>query len=164
MKMKKSFNIFLAFVIVFFTVPFGGLKVSADADHSIEDGTYEIDYTVTYEDPSFDVDGYFTKPAILKVENGSQYVQLEHTDSNFIVSLSLPEGKVAVIDEDEANLTRLVGFNVDGDLSEPVNIGLDMFYGKTHDVQIIFDVDSLKIKRSEERRVGKEYRYRCWRY
>src|SRR5699024_9778213 len=38
----------------------------------LEDGTYEVDFTVTY--PGMDVDEYFTKPAILNVENGTQYI------------------------------------------------------------------------------------------
>src|SRR5699024_8956357 len=58
----------------------------------LEDGTYEVDFTVTY--PGMDVDEYFTKPAILNVENGTQYIQIEHNSINIIKALSIPNGDV----------------------------------------------------------------------
>ena len=109
----------------------------------LEDGTYEVDFTVTY--PGMDVDEYFTKPAILNVENGTQYIQIEHNSIDIIKALSIPNGDVDVISEDEDNDTRVVGFDVDGDLSESAEMGMVMSYGMTHDVQVDFDIDSIQM-------------------
>lgn len=139
--MKKMFNIFLASVIAFFTIPLTGFTVSADDGTKLNDGIYEIDYTVYHED--VDVNSFFNKPATLKVENGRQYIQLQYTATNYIVSLSLPSGDVDVIGEDNENQTRTVGFEVNGSLLNPIMLELKMSYGMTHEVQVTFDLDSL---------------------
>src|SRR5690625_5298371 len=139
--MKKIFNIFLASVIAFFTIPLTGFTVSADDGSKINDGIYEINYTAYHED--VDVDNFFNKPATLKVESGRQYIQLQHKATNFIVSLSLPSGDVDVIEEDEENLTRTVGFEVNESLLNPIKLGMKMSYGMTHEIEVTFDLISL---------------------
>ncbi|MDY0410500.1 NEAT domain-containing protein [Paracerasibacillus soli] len=139
--MRKTFNIFLALLITVFTLPFSNNIVSAESSNGLKDGTYTMDYSVHYD--GMDVDKYFKKPAILKVENGKNYVQLEHSDSYFILGITLPNGgDVDVISEDKENKTRVVGFNV-SDLSQSLTIGMKMFYGSTHEVRVDFDLDSL---------------------
>src|SRR5699024_7053553 len=121
----------------------------------IADGTYEISYEMkeaSSENTSI-ADGYFTKPATLKVENGVQYIQILLTGRNYIQSLSAPSGPVTILSEDTANDTRTVQFRVDGDLSNPVNMEMHIIvppealppngYDMTHTARAVFNVSDL---------------------
>src|SRR5699024_11134959 len=116
--------------------------VFADGESPFEDGEYEIDYSVNYEgdDSPVEVDEFFVKPAVLKVENGKQSIQFKYTDTNFINELIVPNAQVDIIKEDKDKNTRVVSIKTDADLTEPMEMGLKMFYGQTHDVLAEFDV------------------------
>jgi|SRR5690625_128259 len=139
MLMKKFLSILLTLTIAFFTLPFSGNTVLADSNKLLDDGNYKIDYTVQHD--NVDVDKFFKKPAILKVEDGSQYVQLTHTAADYIKSVSVQNEDVKVINEDEKE--RTVEFNV-SDLSKSMVVSLEMVYGMTHDTTLTFNLDSLK--------------------
>src|SRR5690625_2005117 len=117
MKMKKSFNIFLAFVIVFFTVPFGGLKVSADAgDNSrvVPDKAYEIEYVIKEDgkDKNSVANQYFVKPGILLVKDNDKYAQLTISNGDMVRELSTKNGDVIIVQENEDN-SVIVQFKVE---------------------------------------------------
>jgi heme-binding NEAT domain protein len=148
MKRKISFFVGLVMVLsVFF--------VASPVFAQIADGTYEISYEMkeaNSENTSI-ADGYFTKPATLTVENGVQHIQIMLTGANYIQSLSAPSGPVTVLGEDTANDTRSVQFQVDGDLSNPVNMEMHIIvpaealppngYDMTHTARAVFDVSGL---------------------
>src|SRR5699024_5584998 len=100
---------------------------------SMKDGIYEVNYEVDYEGEDFSK--HFTQPATLTLEKDELYLQFEHKDTNFIKKITISNGEVDVISEDEENKTKVVGFTIDNDLSKPVDIGLEMVYGMTHDVK-----------------------------
>src|SRR5699024_9916656 len=96
-----------------------------------------------------DVDGFFVKPAELKVEDGKQSIQLKYEATNFINELIVPNAEVEVIDEDEEKNTRIISIKTDADLTEPMKMGLKMSYGQTHDVLTTFDVSDVPVKPDE---------------
>ena len=106
----------------------------------LANGVYEAKYSVDYEGDDFT--NHFVQPATIEVKNGKAYLEFKHKDTQFISGITRPDGKIEVVEEDES--TRVVGFNINPDLSKPVKIGLKMFYGLTHDVDLRIDVDTLK--------------------
>lgn len=108
----------------------------------IEDGIYGINYKVDYNGDDFSQ--YFEQQATVKIENGKYYLEFKHNSISFINEITIPQGEVKVINEDKEKEMRVVGFNIGSDLSKPVDMGLKMFYGRTHDVKLNFDLDSLK--------------------
>src|SRR5699024_2369344 len=152
--MRHRFSVFtvlsaLILAIIFVVYPKG--EVSAE----IADGSYQVNYEMkenNSENTSID-DGYFSSPATLTVENGVQYIQLTVTSSDMIKSLSAPSGPVDVVSEDTANDTRNVKFKVDGDLSQPLSMDMNIVYpdmpampggyDKDHTARAVFDVSGL---------------------
>lgn len=152
--MRHRFSVFtvlsaLILAIIFVVYPKG--EVSAE----IADGSYQVNYEMkenNSENTSI-ADGYFSSPATLTVENGVQYIQLTVTSSDMIKSLSAPSGPVDVVSEDTANDTRTVKFKVDGDLSQPVSMDMNIVvpdmpampggYDKDHTARAVFDVSGL---------------------
>lgn len=126
----------------------------------IADGTYELNYEMkeAYSENTSIADGYFTKPAILTVENGVQYIQITLTGSNYIESLTAPSGPVEIISEDTTNFIRVVKFRVDGDLSQPLEMEMHIvvpdLYDMTHTARALFDVSGLKTESNNEQSVA----------
>ena len=117
---------------------------------NLPNGVYEAKYSVDYEGDDFTK--HFIQPATLKVKNGKTYLEFKHKDIQFINEITRPDGKIKIIKEDES--TRVVGFNIDSNLSKPVKIGLKMFYGQTHDVNLRLDLDTLKEVESDVNKPG----------
>src|SRR5690625_436985 len=161
MKMKKSFNIFLVFLIMFFTVPFGGLKVSADAgDNSrvIPDKAYEIDYVVKHEtkDEESSANSFFNKPAnLLYSKDGEKYIQLTVKSWSMIEWLRTEHGNVIVVNDD--NNSALIQFKVDGDLSDVISLNMFVnvpgMYSKEHDARLILKPSTEKEVNAGEFRI-----------
>lgn len=145
----------LSLLIAILALPFFSGAVFAESDSEFEDGTYEIDYIVKHatEDKTSSADNFMSKPATLKVENGNKYIELQLTSSSMIKSLTVPSGEVDVISENKENDTRVVGFEVDGNLSEPVKIDMHVvvpgFYDTTHSARAFFNVSDVPIKTEE---------------
>jgi len=116
----------------------------------ISDGTYEIDYEMKERssDNTSIADGYFTKPAYLMVEDGTQYIQLTVTGTDMIKSLGVPSGSVYIINEDDENDEKIVRFIVEEDLSEPLMMDMHVvvpdLYDTEHQARAVFDVDSIE--------------------
>lgn len=148
MKRKFSFIMSLALVLTVFFA-------ASPAFAQIADGTYDVRYEMKEANSNNTsiADGYFTKPAKLTVENGVQYIQIHLTGSNYIKSLSGPNGPVSIISENDANKTRDVKFRVDGDLSKPVTMQMHIVvpadelpphgYDHVFTARAVFDVSGL---------------------
>ena len=123
--------------------------VASPVSAQIADGTYKVNYEMKEAGSANTsiADGYFKKPATLTVENGVQYIQLTVTGSNYIKSLSTPAGPVSIVSENQANQTRVVKFKVNGDLSQPLNMGMHIvvpdMYDMTHTARAVFNVNDL---------------------
>lgn len=93
-------------------------------------------------------DGYFTKPALLIVDEGHKYIQLNVTGADMIKSLGTPSGPVEITDEDDANDERDVQFKLEEDLSELLLIDMHVvvpdLYDMEHQARAAFDVDSIE--------------------
>lgn len=148
--MKKRFPLFIAITAIIFSLAVWPTGVASAA---IADGTYDIDYEIKEagSNNTSIADGYFAKPAKLIVENGTNYVQLTVTSSEWIKSLSGPHGAVDVISEDKANNKRVVKFKA-GDISQPVTLKMHivvpekiagMKYDNQHTARAVFDVSGL---------------------
>lgn len=137
-------------------------KVQADST-TIEEGTYSIDYVILRaEDDSVSIaNDYFEKPANLIVQDGEQYIQFLLNHSQWTKELQAPQGDafvdVDVVEEDEAEDTRLVQFKVDRDLSEPVEFKMhvlietmDPVYDHRYTVRFDFNLNSLEETESKE--------------
>lgn len=143
--LSKRFTIIaLVALMTFFILPVG------TAFAEMDDGTYELDYEMkekSSENTSI-ADGYFTKPAMLFVEDGEKHVQITVTGADMIKSLETPTGPVEIIDEDEENDERTVKFRVDQDLSEPLVMDMHVvvpdLYDTVHQARAFFDVSSLE--------------------
>lgn len=121
----------------------------------INDGTYKIDYEMKEadNDNTSIADGYFTSPAKLTVEDGTKRIELTVTGADMIKSLSAPSGEVDVVNEDEDNDERTVRFDVDDDLSEPLDMEMHVvvpdLYDTTHTARAVFDVNNMEAMEAE---------------
>src|SRR5699024_12047695 len=109
----------------------------------LKDGVYGVNFKVDYDGDDFSQ--YFEQQATLKVEKNKYYLELKHNSISFINGITIPQGTIKVLNEDKEKGMRVVGFNIGNNLSKPVDMGLEMFYGMTHDVKLNFDLDSLKV-------------------
>ena len=149
--MKKSIITFIG--IVLFTIvqvfSFNGVAKAA----SFENGTYSVSFEIKEagNNNTSIADGYFSKPAKLIIKNGLNYIQLTTTESEWVKSLSGPNGSSTVISEN--GNSRTVQFEV-GDVSQPVNMSMHvvvpedvagMKYDHNHSVRAIFDVSSIPV-------------------
>jgi len=119
------------------------------------DGTYEVPFEMKEagsENTSI-ADGYFSKPANVVIKDGTIYIQLTITNSEWVKSLSGPFGESTVIGEDKDDDTRTIKLQV-GDLSEPVKLNMHvvvpeeiagMPYDHEHTVRAVFDTSEIPI-------------------
>jgi len=138
--MKKKW--FLTFLITILALPIFASNVFAETEVVYEDGTYEVPFVAKFGDTVFD---QFLETATVKVEDGNQTIQFGHIQTSVILAVTVPNGTVNIINEDEANDTRVVGFNYDGNLTEPVPFSINMFYGSTHDMHAYLDMSNVPV-------------------
>src|SRR5690625_1480992 len=144
--MKKRFSLVMALTAFIFTI---SLVVSpvGSVFAAIADGTYQVNYEMKEKssDSTSIADGYFSSPATLTVKDGVQTIQLTVTGADMIKKLVAPSGPVNVVSE--SGDTRTVSFRVDGDLSQPVSMKMDIvvpdLYDTTHTARAVFDVSGL---------------------
>lgn len=158
MKMRKSFNILLALVITFFTLPFGGITALADEldPKDLTEGVYTLDYTFLTDgtdEPSI-MDGFTDGPAYVKVDkDGNQLIELTFTSADMIKWFKVSGNDVKVIEEDKEANTRIVEFAVDditNKLGGSVYVEVPGMYSTEHDVDLIFHTDSLEAVNDSE--------------
>lgn len=145
-KFQSKFALALAILFTIFSLPMNGMAASAEENldpNDLQDGTYEIDYKVDNKD--VDVDEYFEKPALLTVEKDEIKVQIKHTSTNFIKKILVPSSNVNIIEENKDDKSRIIEFELDKGLSEPVDMKTSMVYGMDHPVELNFNTNSLKI-------------------
>ncbi|GGA74397.1 NEAT domain-containing protein [Ornithinibacillus halotolerans] len=147
--MKQRFSFLAIITVLFFSIT--SIVLPKDvALAKIADGRYELNYEMkeAYSENTSIADGYFTKPAILTVQNGVQYIQMTVTGSNYVQSLSAPSGPVEIVSEDKTNFVRTVKFRVDGDLSKPLDMEMHIvvpdLYDMTHTARAVFDLSPVK--------------------
>lgn len=149
--MGKKLPMLMAFMSIVLMIIIVVLP-TASASASIADGSYQINYEMkeASSDSTSIADGYFTKPATLTVENGTQFIQLTVTSADMVKSIGAPSGPVTVVSDNGD--TRTVKFQVDGDLSKPVNMSMHVVvpeealtggYDMTHTTRAVFDVSDL---------------------
>jgi len=123
------------------------------ASAQIADGTYNISYEVKQDGSNNTsiADGYFTKPAKLTVNGGTKTVQITLTGAEMIKSLSVQGSPVSVVSD--SGSTRVVKFNVSGDLSNRIPMNMHIVvpdqpsmpggYDSSHKADAVFNLDSL---------------------
>lgn len=141
---SNIFSLIVGFALIFL------LTVPTIAYAKLSDGTYELLYEMkerSSENTSI-ADGYFTKPAILYVEDGVKYIEITVTGADMIKELKAPSGPVEILDEDEENNERTVKFKVDQDLDEPLTLEMHVvvpdLYDTVHEARAFFDVESIE--------------------
>ncbi|WP_231293225.1 MULTISPECIES: heme uptake protein IsdC [unclassified Sporosarcina] len=139
--MRKAFLSFAAAAI--FVLMIGLPQASA----KFADGTQSLHYQVNQPDSSSAsiADGYFQKPALVTVTNGSAIVQLTLKESSWITKFE-PEGGAVVVNEDLKANTRVVEFTVK-DISKPVKIPMkvdvdEINYHHEYTVDLVFKENS----------------------
>src|SRR5690625_1969291 len=122
--MKKYFNIFLVFVIAFFTIPMSNHTVLADTgDNSL--AVPDEAYTIKYNTDSQMIQEYFGNTATLLHKNDVQYIQMNGSSGQLINSLTI-NGEEVTWGELKDDGTFTVQFEVDGALSEELNFGMEV--------------------------------------
>ena len=122
--MKKYFNIFLVFVIAFFTMPMSSHTVLADTgDNSL--AVPDEAYTIKYNTDSQMIQEYFGNTATLLHKNDVQYIQMNGSSGQLINSLTI-NGEEVTWGELKDDGTFTVQFEVDGALSEELNFGMEV--------------------------------------
>ena len=138
--MKKKW--FLTFLITILALPIFASNVFAETEVVYEDGTYDVPLVAKFGETVFD---QFSETAKVKIEDGNQYIQFGHIQTNIILEVTIPNGEVEIITEDEENKTREVGFNYMGNLTEPVPFSINMVYGKTHNMHAHLDMSNVPV-------------------
>lgn len=148
-KMKRSFVMLVGIFLFSLVQVFSSSTVAHAAGY--ENGTYSIPFELKEagNNNTSIADGYFSKPATLVVKNGVNYMQMTTTQSDWIKSISGPQGNATVISE--SGNSRTVQFEV-GDLSQPVNMKMHvvvpkdvagMDYDHNHSLRAAFDVSGV---------------------
>src|SRR5690625_3817534 len=146
-KMMLSVSIVLIFVFTLLAPPLIGSVFAEE-----EDGLYSIEYEVLKADSDSTSIGndYFEKPATLIVEGGEKHIQLTVNHSDYVKSLSGPQGEVGIVSEDKEKKERVVKFEVD-ELSKPIEMEMNISFeienqdkDQTHKERIDFKTDSMK--------------------
>lgn len=147
--MKRSIVMFIGiFIFSLFHLVLPGHVVGAV---TYESGTYDLPFELKEagNNNTSIADGYFTKPAKLIVKNGVNYIQLTTTESDWVKSISGPQGSGTVISESGGS--RTVQLEV-GDLSNPVNLKMHvvvpediagMEYDNHHSVRADFNTSGV---------------------
>src|SRR5690625_765142 len=104
--MKNKALIFLALcsmVLTLVFLPAGNVSAATFAD-----GTYDVPFELKEagSNNTSIADGYFSKPAKLIVKNGVNYVQLTVSSSDYVKSISGPNGGATVISDGGDTETR----------------------------------------------------------
>lgn len=159
----------LLFLNIFTFVAISPLVNVEAASSEVEDGTYSMDYVILRaEDESVSIaNDYFDKPATLIVEDGEEYIQFSINHSEWTKELEAPLDDtfvhVDVIEEYEAEDTRLVQFKVDRNLSDPLEFKMHVLieemepvYDNRYTVRFDFDLDSLEEIAAKEIFVSEE--------
>ncbi|QUW21367.1 NEAT domain-containing protein [Sporosarcina sp. Marseille-Q4063] len=148
----------LPILMMLLALPFFSSAVFAEETVVYEDGEYDVLLEVKHatEDKLSTAGGYLTNPKVIVKDGNITYVQLELTSSSMIKSLKVPSGEVDLISEDLEENTRVVGFKVEGDLTEPVQMKMHVVvppslmppngYDTTHTVRAFFDVSKVPTK------------------
>src|SRR5690625_3010270 len=156
--MMLPVSIVLVFVFTLFASTPTGSVFAEEAD-----GLYSIEYEVLKADSDSTSIGndYFEKPATLIVEGGEKHIQLTVNHSDYVKSLSGPQGEVGIVSEDKEKKERVVKFEVD-ELSKPVEMEMhisfeleDQGYDQTHKARIDFNTDSMEPVGSKAKKADK---------
>src|SRR5690625_504468 len=157
-KMMLSVSIVLIFVFTLLAPPLIGSVFAEE-----EDGLYSIEYEVLKADSDSTSIGndYFEKPATLIVEGGEKHIQLTVNHSDYVKSLSGPQGEVGIVSEDKEKKERVVKFEVD-ELSKPIEMEMhisfeleDQGYDQTHKARFDFNTDSMEPVGSKAKKADK---------
>ncbi|MEK5039829.1 NEAT domain-containing protein [Sporosarcina sp. FSL K6-3457] len=124
----------------------------------LSNGTYVVEYEMLQADSdSVSIaNDYFEKPATLTVDNGIQYIQFTVNRSEWVKVLTATNGEsfvdVDVVSEDTENDQRVIAFQVDGDISQPVLMQMhvkieDMVpvYDHKYTVRLNFDLETMQV-------------------
>lgn len=147
--MKNKALIFLALCSMVLTLVF--LPAGNASAATFADGTYDVPFELKEagSNNTSIADGYFSKPAKLIVKNGVNYVQLTVSSSDYVKSISGPNGGATVISD--GGDTRTVQLQI-SDLSNPVTLSMHvvvpeevagMPYDHNHTVRAEFDVSGV---------------------
>lgn len=142
--MRKWFLVLIAAVLA---LPFFGTSVFAEEEVVYEDGSYEVPMVVKFGETVFE---HFSETATIKIENDKQYIQFGYIQTDVILDVTIPNGEVEIIGEDEEALTREIEFEYAGDLNEPVPFSVHMFYGQTHDMLAYLDMSEVPVVEDQD--------------
>lgn len=159
---KESLFVKRMLAMSFFTAVLGCLLVVVQLPKAIaaefSNGTYVVEYEMLQADSdSVSIaNDYFEKPATLTVDNGVQYIQFTVNRSEWVKVLTAADGDsfvdVDVVSEDLENDQRVIAFQVDGDISQPVLMQMqvkieDMVpaYDHKYTVRLDFDLETMQV-------------------
>src|SRR5690625_1535570 len=117
---------------------------------NLDEGVYTLDYTFLEKgtDNASAMDEFTEGPAYVKInKDDKQFVAMTLTNANWIKGFKVNNKSVKVLQENEEENTRVVGFPIENLLEKQVgSVSVDVpgVYKTTHDVDLVFDVDSLK--------------------
>src|SRR5699024_11051293 len=119
-------------------------------------GVYTSDFTFLKkgEDQDSSMDNFTDGPAFVKVDkDGNLIVALTLTSANMIQWFKVNDQEVTILQENEKNQTRIVEFAVDA-LTEKqagnVFVEVPGMYATEHEVDLVFDVNSLEKANNNE--------------
>lgn len=140
----------LTLIIAILALPFFSSAVFAESEFA--DGVYEIGVEFIQEnsDEVSMADNYVTKPVKLEVVNGKQFIEMEILSTNMVTSFVLEDGETKVISENSDENTKVIRFEVEGNLSEPVMMSMHVtvpgIYDTTHKARAVFDTSGVDLK------------------
>lgn len=142
--MKRQFSLLAVISALIFSLVFVPIDT---ASAEIADGTYKVQYEVKQSNSKNTsiADGYFSKPATLTVNGGTKTIQITLTGADMIKSLSVQGSPVTVVSD--SGDTRVVKFNVSGDLSNRIPMSMHIvvpdLYDTTHSADLVLNVNSI---------------------
>lgn len=150
--------ILLLYVLNFIIfTPIHHTLAESDVDN-LEDGAYSIEYVILHAetDSASIANDYFEKPATLYVEGDERFIQFALNHSQWTKELQAPSGDdfvdVDVISVDEEEDIRVVEFELDRDLSEPIEFKMHVLieemepvYDHRYTVRFDFDESSMEL-------------------
>ncbi|PGR24224.1 cell surface protein, partial [Bacillus anthracis] len=130
--------------------------------NTIKDGEYSIPFKVlkNQTDEESKMNSYMVNPGVLKVENGKKKAIVTLKSSSLIKNFQTEKDGVfvdaKVVSENKEKDIRVVEFEV-ADLSKKLNtkVFIEMAsrnYKQTHDVQLLFEQDTLEQVKNEEKK------------
>lgn len=144
---RRFFSLFLIAISVFLMFSFYQEKAYGE----ISDGSYELSFKIKKKDREelSIVHSFFAQPASLHVEGGEYFVQVLVKNTEIIKDLKTESGPVEVIQELEGEGIRLISFQVENSLLEPILLTINPESSnqeEAHVVEMFLELEGLDLE------------------